>query len=203
MISLYQVKPWFQSLLRPLVAWLARAGVQPNEITVGALLVSVLFGSLILADPQAGWPLLVLPLGLLLRLGLNAIDGMLARGYDLETRLGLMLNELADVLADIALYLPLAVVPGVSATLVVVVVALGIVTELAGNLGPQVGACRRHDGPFGKSDRALAFGALALLLGSGVPPGIWLDLALAAMLLLSAATIVIRVRRALADPRPC
>ena len=203
MISLYRIKPWFQSLLRPLVARIARAGVQPNEITAGALLVSVLFGSLILVAPTAGWPLLLLPVGLFLRLALNAIDGMLARGFDLETRLGLVLNELGDVLADAALYLPLAVVPGVPAPFVVVIVVLGIVTELAGNLGPQVSASRRHDGPFGKSDRALAFGGLALAFGLGMPPGAWADLALAVMLLLSAATIFIRVRRALAEPPPC
>ena len=49
----------------------------------------------------------------------------------------------------------------------------------------------------------LAFGALAGLLGLGVPAGIWVDLLLAGMLALSAVTIVIRVRRALKESGQC
>ena len=43
------------------------------------------------------------------------------------------------MISDAALYLPLALVAGVSAPLVVLVVVLGIVGEMAGALGPMLG----------------------------------------------------------------
>ena len=41
MPSVYLLKPAFQRLLRPLVRWLAEAGVTANQVTVAALLLSV------------------------------------------------------------------------------------------------------------------------------------------------------------------
>lgn len=45
------------------------------------------------------------------------------------------------------------------------VIFLSAVSEMAGALGPMVGAPRQYDGPMGKSDRAFLFGALGLWLG--------------------------------------
>ena len=112
MISVYQLKPAFQGLLRPLVSWLAAHGISANQITLAALLLSCVQGLAMVL--WSGWPLLLLPLVLLLRMGLNAIDGMLAREHAMKTPLGAFLNELGDVLSDTALYLPLALVAGVS-----------------------------------------------------------------------------------------
>lgn len=41
-----------------------------------------------------------------IRMALNALDGMLARECNQQTRLGAILNETGDVISDIALYLP-------------------------------------------------------------------------------------------------
>lgn len=101
MVSIYQVKPAFQRLLRPFVGGLAARGVTANQVTLGAL--------------------------------------------------------------ALALWAP-----------------------------------RRYDGPMGKSDRAAAFGLIALLLGIGVPPAPWLGPALWLILALAAWTIVRRARAALA-----
>jgi CDP-diacylglycerol--glycerol-3-phosphate 3-phosphatidyltransferase len=109
------------------------------------------------------------------------------------------LNELGDVVADSLLYLPLALVPGVHAGWLVAAVVASLWTEMAGVVAIQVGASRRYDGPMGKSDRAAAFGLLALLLGVGVPAGRWVDVALAAVAVLALVTVVHRVRRALAE----
>ena len=79
------------------------------------------------------------------------------------------------------------------------VIVLAVVTELAGVLGPMVGASRRYDGPLGKSDRAFVFGALGLWagLGGALPePVAWLMPALALLLVV---TIINRVRRGLAE----
>jgi CDP-diacylglycerol--glycerol-3-phosphate 3-phosphatidyltransferase len=52
---------------------------------------------------------------------------------------------------------------------------------------------------MGKSDRAFVFGLLALLLAARIPTGIWLHLAMAAVLLLLLMTILNRAKRALAE----
>lgn len=120
------------------------------------------------------WPLLLIPPGLLLRMALNTIDGVLAREHSLQSPLRGFLNELGNVCSDAALYLPFALVPGVAAPLVVLVVILGIIGEMASVVAVQIGAGRRYDGPMGKSERAFVFGLLALLLGLGVPAGWWI-----------------------------
>jgi CDP-diacylglycerol--glycerol-3-phosphate 3-phosphatidyltransferase len=197
--TIYDLKPRFQALLRPVCTALARAGVTANQVTVAAALLSALGGAAVLWQPEARWPLLLLPVVLFLRMALNAIDGMLAREHDMKSRLGAVLNELGDVIADALLYLPLAAVPGISAWLVVGLVIAGILVEMTGVVGVQIGASRRYDGPVGKSDRAFIFGLIAFLLGAGVGAGIWIDILLGLALALSAVTVVNRARRALAE----
>lgn len=202
MPTIYDLKPRFQRWLRPRCAALARAGVRANQVTLAAAGLSIAAGALVALWPGAGWPLLVLPPVLLARMALNALDGMLAREHGQASRPGALLNELGDVVSDAALYLPFALVPGVPGGLVVVVAVLGVIAEMAGALAPLVGAERRYDGPLGKSDRAALFGAVALLLGLGVPPGGWLDAVLWAALALLALTVVNRARRALRAGAP-
>lgn len=199
MVTIYDLKPRFQALLRPLCGALAAAGVTANQVTVAAALLSALAGAAVLWQPEAHWPLLMLPAALFVRMALNAIDGMLAREHDMKSRLGAVLNELGDVIADAVLYLPLAVVPGVPAWLVAGVVIAGILVEMTGVVGIQIGASRRYDGPMGKSDRAFLFGLVAFLLGIGVDAGPWTEMLLGAGLALSLLTVMNRARRALAE----
>ena len=201
MASVYDLKPAFQRLLRPVVRTLASLGATPNQVTIAALAGSVALGALIALWPGERWTVLLLAPFLFLRMALNAIDGMLAREHGLKSALGAFLNELGDVASDSALYLPLALVPGFEPALVVVAVVLAALSEMAGVLAAQSGASRRYDGPMGKSDRALVFGALGLALGLGAPAGRWIDVVLAAVCLLLALTVVRRVRRGLAEIR--
>ncbi len=200
MASIYDIKPAFQNLLRPLTRGLAGAGVTANQITVAAAVLSAAVGACIWFWPTARWPLLLLPGFLFVRMALNAIDGMLAREHNQKSRLGAVLNEIGDVLADTALYLPLAIVPGFSPWLVIVITILAIVSEMTGVVAVQIGATRRYDGPMGKSDRAFVFGLLALLLGLGVRPGDWLLGVQVLVGSLLVVTIIRRARRALAEP---
>lgn len=198
MPSIYQLKPAFQGLLRPLVRGLARAGATANQVTIAAVLLAFAVGVALLACPRRE-VLLLLPLALLLRMAMNAIDGMLAREHGQMSRLGAILNELGDVVADVAMYLPLALRPEFPAAPVVLVVLSAIVVEMTGVVGVQIGASRRYDGPFGKSDRAFAFGALGLLLGLGVPGGAWVAWLSWLLLAASAWTVANRARQALAE----
>ncbi len=199
MASIYDIKPRFQALLRPLTRALAGAGVSANQVTIAAALLSGGVGACIGLWPESRWPLLVLPAFLFVRMALNAIDGMLAREHNMKSRLGAVLNEVGDVVADSALYLPLALVPGFPAPLIVIVTLLAVVSELTGVVAVQIGASRRYDGPMGKSDRAFAFGLLALLVGLGTPTGAWLSYVLALTAGLLVVTVLNRARRALAE----
>lgn len=199
MPSIYQLKPRFQNLLRPGVQRLYARGVTANQVTLAAAAVSVLLGALLAWLPQHTWLFALIPLWMLLRMALNAVDGMLAREFGQQSKLGAYLNELSDVVADSALYLPFALLAGVSPTLVVLVVVLAVISEYAGVLGPMVGASRRYDGPMGKSDRAFCFGVLGAGVASGLLPSSWINGLLALILLLLLATLVNRVRQGLAE----
>jgi len=199
MPSIYDLKPRFQALLRPLVKSLAEAGVTANHVTVAALVLSFIVGAFITLFPAEKWPLLLMPLALFVRMALNAIDGMLAREHGMKSSLGAILNELGDVLSDTALYLPLGLVPGVNSIYIVAITILAIVSEMTGVVAVQIGAHRRYDGPMGKSDRAFIFGLICLLMGIGIQPSYWVDVILLITLGLLLVTIVNRARRALAE----
>ena len=123
---------------------------------------------------------------------------MLAREHGQKSRMGAVLNELGDAVSDSALYLPFGRAPGINSWLVILVVVLALLGELAGVVAVQIGTERRYDGPMGKSDRAMVFGILGLLLGLGVNPGPWTTTVLTAVAVLGVLTIVNRARRALA-----
>jgi CDP-diacylglycerol--glycerol-3-phosphate 3-phosphatidyltransferase len=199
MPSIYDLKPAFQNLLRPLVRGLANAGVTANQVTLAAMLLSFATGAVIALRPEQTGLLLLLPGVMFLRMALNAVDGMLAREHNQKSRLGAVLNELCDVLSDAALYLPLAWVAGFSPALIVAIVLLATVSEMTGVLMQTLGASRRYDGPMGKSDRAFIFGALGLAVGVGVPTGLWLTGVLAVVALLLMFTIVNRAQRGLSE----
>ena len=198
-MTIYDLKPAFQNLLRPLCNSLAKAGVTANQVTVAATLMSVFVGLLFALFPTSRWAALLIPVSLFVRMALNAIDGMLAREHNMQSDLGGVLNELGDVVSDAALYLPFALVPGISAAVVVIVVVLSVLTEMAGVVAVQIGASRRYDGPMGKSDRAFVFGLLALLLGVGLSPQWWANASLVVVASLAALTVFNRSARALRE----
>ncbi len=201
MATIYDLKPRFQALLRPLAGALVRVRLSANDVTLAALLLSAAHGAWLALMPGSAWPLLLLPVTLFVRMAMNAIDGLMAKEHRQASAAGAILNELSDVIADAVLYLPFALIPGVNGALLVLVVVAGIIAEMAGALAPLVKANRNYAGPLGKSDRAFAFGLLAVLLGVGFPAGLWTTLYLAALLLLSALTIVNRSRRIVADAK--
>lgn len=197
MASIYDLKPRFQALLRPLARDLAAHGITANQVTLAAAGLSVVHGLLLAFWPGFFLWLILLPVTLFARMALNAIDGMLAREHGQKSRLGGILNELCDVISDAALYLPFALIAGLSAWPAVIAVVLAGLTEMTGVVGLAVGASRRYDGPMGKSDRAFAYGLLAVLIALHLGPwwwGQWYQWIVVALL---AATVVNRARKAL------
>lgn len=167
MPSIYQFKPAFQNLLRPLVKKLFAMGISANQITLLAMFISLalaLFLYLYYSDHPPSWLLLLFPIWMLIRMGFNAIDGMLAREFNQQSKLGAFYNELSDVIADSALFMCFMAFGFIQPELLLLVTFLAILSEYAGVMAPLIGAERRYDGPMGKSDRAFSFGLLASII---------------------------------------
>ncbi|HTP98639.1 MAG TPA: CDP-alcohol phosphatidyltransferase family protein [Casimicrobiaceae bacterium] len=199
--TIYALKPKFQSLLRPLTTALARAGATANQVTLAACIVSVAVGAFVAWQAPARWPFLLVPVWMFLRMGFNAIDGMLAREFGQKSRLGAYLNELTDVVSDAALYFPFAQVSPLSPFWTGLVIVLAVISEFAGALGATVGASRRYDGPMGKSDRAFMFGAMGLWIGMTDSLPEWAAYVMPLIAAMLALTIVNRVSRGLAESK--
>ena len=198
MASVYDLKPKFQNLLRPLCRRLARVGVTANQVTITAAFMSIAEGAWIGVTHGSRASLIALPVVLFLRMALNAIDGMLAREFDQKTRLGAWLNEIGDIVSDVVLYLPFAFIPGMAGTYVALFVLVAVISELVGIIAINYGGTRRYDGPFGKSDRALFFGVFAIVLAI-IGAGAWSDFAIEVAAILAAVTVGNRLYRTFAD----
>ena len=199
-MSIYALKGRFQALLRPAVGGLFRRGITANAVTLAAAVVSLLVAAALWRwAPAQPLLYLALPGWMLLRMALNAIDGMLAREFGQQSRLGAYLNELCDVVADAALYLCLLSAPGVAAAALWALAWTAALSEYAGVLGLMVGASRRYDGPMGKSDRAFVIGVLGLLLALGWAGGTVVNGVAVAMAALCVATLWRRVRQGLRE----
>lgn len=162
-MTLYDIKPKFQNLLRPLVVRLHAQGITANQITLFAMLTSVLLGALLMCFPDPRF-FITLPFFLFFRMALNAIDGMLAREFNQQSTLGAVLNEVGDIISDAVLYLAFAFVTGIFPWLVVLAVLLSWLSEYCGVLCQTLNGIRSYRGPLGKSDRAFIFGALGLAM---------------------------------------
>ena len=198
-MSIYDLKPKFQNLLRPLVIKLEQRGVTANQVTLTACAISVILGLILTALSGYHWLFMLIPIWLFVRMALNAIDGMLAREFNQKSRLGGYLNEITDVVSDAALYLPFAFVHPFDALQIGLIIWLSALTEFCGVLGQVQGKTRRYDGPLGKSDRAFLFGVLGLVYAflPMLPDFLyWVSWAIVILLII---TCIKRVRSGLAE----
>ncbi len=185
-MSLYQLKSQFQDQLRPISDALVEQKVTANQVTVSAVLLS-LGTAYMIAKPateqQALW--LLLPSSLFVRMALNAIDGMMAREHGQASRLGAVLNEVGDIVADTALIASLAPhlangnlqasavnLPNrisIHQRHIVGLIVLSISTELLGITSNTMLDIRANQGPLGKSDRAFLLGLLGAFMATKMP----------------------------------
>lgn len=163
MISIYQLKPRFQKLLQPFTQSLFKWGVTANEVTIAAIVLSFILGLLLAFYSLIPLTLLLVPIGLLGRMALNALDGMMARQFQMQSQQGEMLNEIGDVASDLFIILPLLMIPTANVAIIVTFALLTLLNEFVGVLGKVVSGERRYDGPMGKSDRALLIGLFCLV----------------------------------------
>lgn len=163
MLSVYQLKPKFQQLLIPVLNQLHKQQITANKITMSAIVWSGILGVLLFLSPKHPIYLLFVAFGLLVRMALNALDGMMARTYDQQSKLGEILNEIGDIVSDTIIFCGLLSCTFASTSIVFLFIILSIVNEFAGVLAKIISDTRRYDGPMGKSDRALLVGLWCVL----------------------------------------
>lgn len=197
-MTLYQLKPFFQALLKPVMIGLHKHHVTPNHITLIAMALSFITGAVLTIFSRPGL-FVLLPAVLMVRMALNALDGMLAREYNQTSRHGAILNELGDVLSDVALYLPFIMLPDSNASLVLIMLFCTVLTEFGGVVAQTLTGVRSHAGPLGKSDRALVFGAWGLGLATWPQLAQWSNAMWGIAIILLVWTFVNRCRSASGD----
>ena len=163
MASIYQLKSKFQDLLLPILKLLYRWGISANQITIASILLSAGIGVAFWNADLYPLLFLSLPIGLFLRMALNALDGMMARRYNQQSRLGEVLNEVGDVISDVFIFIPLLKFESQVLYFIVAFITLSIINEFAGVLGKAMTGTRRYNGPMGKSDRAFLIGVYGIL----------------------------------------
>lgn len=162
MISTYKIKPKFQAFLLPVLKFLHRCGVTANAITWSAIMLSLATGVLCFFYPSK-LMLVIIPISLFVRMALNALDGMMARIYQMQSKKGEILNELGDVVSDFILFYPAGKLFNINPHLLIAFLFLSLVNEYVGVLGKAVSGERRYEGPMGKSDRAFVVGLLCII----------------------------------------
>src|SRR5689334_6723181 len=100
MLDLPDTKPLLERLFRPAALGLSRSGIRPNGLTLASLAISTMTGAAALALPTATWPLVGILAGMLSRLALNHMDGIIARERAMRTPVGGLLNEIATPIED-------------------------------------------------------------------------------------------------------
>jgi CDP-diacylglycerol--glycerol-3-phosphate 3-phosphatidyltransferase len=106
---------------------------------------------------------LIVAFGLLIRMMLNALDGMMARIYNLQSKLGEVLNEVGDIVSDVAIYFPLIIFESLRIEIAIIFILLSIINEFCGLMAKLISGERRYDGPMGKSDRAFLIGIICIV----------------------------------------
>ena len=146
MLSVYNLKPQFQKMLSPILRFFYNNNITANQITITALILSLTISILFFFSDINKWLLLSLPIGLFLRMALNALDGMMARTYNQTTNLGEVLNELGDVVSDFIIFLPLIKFLPEAIYPIIIFMVMSVVNEFAGILGKVISGVRHYEG---------------------------------------------------------
>jgi len=140
---------------------LARTGIRPNQVSVLSVVSAGLAGAALIAAAHGGggWRIALLIGGatcMELRLLCNLLDGMLAIEGGMQTRSGVLFNELPDRISD-ALILVCAgyAIPqvGRAADLGWAAALLAVMTAYVRALAGSAGAAQDFSGPMAKQQR--------------------------------------------------
>lgn len=161
-MAIYALKPAFRKLLSPVGRGLIAAGISADAVTVAGVAFAAVGGlGIWLGRGGDAW-LLLLPLGALLRTAANALDGWIAQETGTSRPVGEVLNETADRVGDVAIFLPAAFIPGLPMLLLAGALATMLIASFLGIAVKAAGGPRVYSGIMGKPDRMLVMGAAGI-----------------------------------------
>ena len=196
-MAIYALKPAFRKVLTPVGRSLAGAGVSADAVTVAGVAFAFLGGLGIWLGRRGEAWLLLLPLGAFLRTAANALDGWIAQETGTSRPVGEVLNETADRVGDVAIFMPVGFIPGVPPLLLAGALSTMLVTSFLGIAVKAAGGPRVYTGIMGKPDRMLVIG-IAGIAGVFLDPqmvfttALWIVLVGAVITLLQRAVIARR-----------
>jgi len=153
--GIYAIKPWWQRRLAGIEHSLIKHHVHPDVITTIGVVFAALLGLALLAT--SAWPLYALAVAPLAvgRLAANALDGLVARHTGLAHPLGEVFNECCDRIADIFVFVGLALNSAVVAPLACCVLVLTLLNSYLGVTAKAAGGKRQYGGLLAKADRMI------------------------------------------------
>ncbi len=193
---------------RRIAAFLARLGVQPNEISIFSVIFAIGSGVCLVYSASAGTGravlLLVMALFLiLLRLLCSLFDGMVAIEHGLKTKSGVIFNDLPDRIADPVILVCAGYAGGgVSFCIELGWLAglLSVLTAFVRVLAGASGATQHFSGPMAKQHRMTVISVALAAAAVGVKWG-WhlhvIRIALAVIVLGCVITVWRRTARAI------
>lgn len=162
-MGVYAIKPAFRRALAPIGRRLVRSGISADAVTAAGLVFAAVGGLGIWLGRHGDAWLLLLPAAAFLRTAANALDGWLAAETGTARPMGEVLNETADRLGDVAMFLPLVLVPGVPGALVAAALGAMLTASFLGVAVKAAGGPRVYAGIMAKPDRMLVLGAAGIV----------------------------------------
>lgn len=181
--NLYALKPWYTKRLSWFIRLAVRRGLSPDLFTILGVVGAVVAAAGFALHPAWLRGLVVL-IGVVLRLGGANLDGAVARARKVSRPLGFVLNELGDRVSDFIVFAGLYLYAAHDLRPYIFGVAmLSSLPTLVSVSGAAVGVSRINGGPFGKTERCLAFVVAAVLLHQHVALAVVLGVMAAGALL--------------------
>lgn len=176
--------------LQPRAAYAANHNMAPSHFYISSMLLSLVGGILVTAGSPLHWPMLLVCLILFARILCTNIALLLICEHRMTSHLNIFLAELHVAVSDALILLPFGFIEGVSGAIVVSTVVIGLLCQMASIIAVPIVSSRRHDGPINSTDRLIVFGLIALIIGVGIPPFLWVNVALLVLFALQFATLV-------------
>lgn len=161
-MAVYALKPAFRKALSPIGRGLVKSGVSADAVTVAGVVFAILGGAGIWMGRDGELWLLLVPIAALLRTAANALDGWIAQETGTGRPVGEVLNETADRMADVAMFLPVVIIDGVPTFLAAGALSAMLVASFLGIAIKAAGGRRVYSGVMGKPDRMVVLGAAAI-----------------------------------------
>jgi phosphatidylglycerophosphate synthase len=158
-VALYRYKSLGRTFVKPLVHPLLK--VHPDVITWISFVFSIAAG-VCFFKARLRWPLLLIPVCIMLRCVCNLLDGMVAIEREITSARGEALQDTVDRLSDSCMLLGAIFSPFGGLGLGIFSMTVMLISSYVGILKKAVGGKREYGGILGKGDRYLLMGVASI-----------------------------------------